>query len=132
MMGRACFAIVLLLVGCKEEVVWTPAREMPSPHHNIEHKVEIGRQGRVTVDGKAMAIAAAQKFFREAAENERMAYVYLMAEKDGDSSAVAKVRQMIERTGMCAKNYCISGYVNDPLPEYSQDHQSHLRDQPSL
>jgi hypothetical protein len=108
---------VVLAMGCTETSVWTPFDDIPSPHNNIEHIVEVSQNGLLKVDGSTMTTADARTFFEVASRSEIMAYVYLKSEKGASPAAVAIARSLIEDSGMCRKNLCVDGYVEDALPE---------------
>ncbi len=116
MKARFVIALNVLAAACAETPVWTPFDEMPSPHNNIEHIVEVNKNGSLTVDGRAMHIAEARQFFRAAARREIMAYVYVQAGKGASAEAITDAQGMIEESGMCKKNSCVDGYMDDPLP----------------
>jgi hypothetical protein len=110
-------SLAFLAAGCAATPVWTPFDDIPSPHNNIEHIVEVSQSDPLIVDGNAMTTADARKFFEAASRSEIKAYVYLKGKKSASPEAIAKARRLIEDSGMCQKNFCIDGHVEDILPQ---------------
>jgi hypothetical protein len=117
-MKAPAFALfVVLAMGCTETSVWVPFEDIPPPHNNIEHIVEVSQSGLLKVDGSTMTTADARKFFQVTSRSEIMAYVYLKSEKGASLEALSIARNLIEDSGMCQKSLCIDGYAEDVLPE---------------
>lgn len=89
---------------------WKAPNDVGTPHHNIEHKIEITHANQTIVNNKLLDDIAIKAFLEEEAKLRLAAYIYLDFDAHANCKIVKRIATSIESSGICEQNICIIGY----------------------
>jgi hypothetical protein len=100
--------------------LWIPAETIGSPHHQVEHLIEVTHAGQILLNREltnTLDLAA----FLATEEKKRpvLPYLYFDFDAHADCAVVKETRALVEKSGICKEGYCITGDDSERPPMIS-------------
>jgi hypothetical protein len=102
--------------------IWIPAENIDEPHALI-HSIKITHANQILVNGNLLSKAQLAKFLKDESAPTLLPFIYFDFDAHSSCKVVAESRSMIEKSGICRDQNCVTGNDEEvpPPPDGNED-----------